>query len=191
MGRYCSSCHSSHEKPTGKRCWRTETQAEHPHDTGTADNGEVISLLRTMQQQMTGLQERMNSMEARQTEGESEQAQVNPPQTTHTIGDQQMTATPDSLRANTGAVSDVAAKLAAWGFSEEDTDASMSTAQQWRPRAKRPGKVTKGTDVIKKIIDWPHYHVRKGPNRVPPEYAQLTAEEFILGFVRMLRTPDS
>ena len=52
---------------------------------------------------MIGLQDRMNSMAARQTKGGSEQAQVNPPWTTHVIiNDRQLTPMPDSLRANGG-----------------------------------------------------------------------------------------
>ena len=34
--------------------------------------------------------------------------------------------------------------VADWGLLEEDTDAAMATAQQWRPQAKRSAMVTAG-----------------------------------------------
>ena len=68
-------------------------------------------------------------MESRQTDGESEQAQVSPLLTTHALSGQQLTPMPDSLRANGGAVSDVAACVADWRLSEEDNGygAQMAT----------------------------------------------------------------
>ena len=57
-------------------------------------------------------------------------------------------------------------------------------------RGKKSGSVSKATDQIKKVLDWPHYHVTKGVNMEPADYEDLSWEEFVLGFVRMLRDPD-
>ena len=60
------------------------------------------------------------------------------------------------------------------------------TSQPWRARLKESGTVSTGTDLVETAIDWPHFHVRKGPDRALPEYKQLSSEEFVLGFLRML-----
>ena len=168
-----------------------EAQEEQPPNATTGPTDEMLSMLRNIQQQMTGLQERVATVEAKQTDREEEQISSSPPESLHDTDGPEVTATPESVRANTAAMADVAAKLAAWGLAEDVGDLSNAATPPWRPRPKRSGTVSKGTDVIKNVIDWPHYHIRKGPNRTPPEFAQLSAEEFVLGYLRMLKAPDS
>ena len=58
-------------------------------------------------------------------------------------------------------------------------------------RGKRSGSVSKASDQIRNSIDWPHFHVFRGINMMPSSYEEMSLEEFILGYVRMLRDSDS
>ena len=175
-------------------------QEKQQHEGDDNTNAEMLTLLRGMQQQMNTMQERITTMEGNQsnvksaTPGEPVQATGGaianeaPQQAT---GQSEQRATPDSLRLNTAAVAEVAARLAEWGLAEEEQGATGTAAPPWRHRTRKSGTVTTSIDVIKHSIDWPHFHVRKGPTRSPPEYAQVSSEEFTVGFLRMLRAPES
>ena len=94
----------------------------------------------------------------------------------------------ETLRRNNDTVELANRRLKELEFMEEDLPELSKINNQ--SRGKKSGSVSKATDQIKKVLDWPHYHVTKGVNMEPADYEDLSWEEFVLGYVRMLRDPD-
>ena len=201
MGRHCRKCGTSHEKPTGRGCSRVAVT-----DGTTSDqaeqNGDMMAILRDIQSNMSSVEKRLcelekadnNTTAGRNIEPQDTQAVTEPQecqQPQPMDREQVNAATPQSLRANQDAMAQVAVRLAEWGLTEDSTNDQTGDNPRWRARAKKSGTVSKGTDTVKDIIDWPHFHIRKGSMRTTPEYADITSEEFVLGFIRMLQDPES
>ena len=151
----------------------------------------MMAILQDIQTRIQGVENRMDGLENASVdsndESQSQEDQTTPQATTeHTAQ-----ATPNSLRANPNTMAEVAARLAEWGFQDEEEDGQGRTPAAWGARSRKSGTVTTGTDNIKLVIDWPHFHLRKGPKRVTPEFEQLSSEEFVLGYLRMLADPNS
>ena len=96
------------------------------------------------------------------------------------------TTTPNTLRADGNTMAEAAARLAAWGILDEDDQ-----QRDRRLSSKKSGAAMTGTDTIKTVIDWPHFHIRQGTQTGMPNYDSLSSSEFVLGFLRMLRDPSS
>ena len=188
MRRHCKSCGNSHEKPTGRGC---KYQADMPSQATGDDVGTesiVLGVLRDIQTTVSRFDERLKAVEntqalgARPLPGQNNTEMSSPDKD----GTQIPMATPDTLRADHSAMAEVAARLAEWGLADDETPGATTMAQGWRNRARRSGTVSTGTDSIKTVIDWPHFHIRKGQKCTTPEYEEITSEEFVLGFLRML-----
>ena len=194
MGRYCKTCGVTHEKPTGRGCRRLEMQTPVVNNDAECQNAaegtSMLSLLQDISGRMQGMERRMEVLESGQTAGIAQPQVDDTAKGTHQVSTTEH-ATPETLRSDSAAMAEVAAKLAEWGIHDDDLDKSMAPEQIWCMRWRKSGTVTKGTDSIKCSIDWPHFHIRKGPKREPPEFKHLTSEEFVLGYLRMLRSPDS
>ena len=93
-----------------------------------------------------------------------------------------------ALRNNAAIVNKAAERLAQLDLN--DFDLPDHVAATSANRGKKSGCVTKSSDKIKTVMDWPHFHVTRGVNAVPASYDELSLEEFILGYVRMLRDAD-
>ena len=187
MPRHCRSCGSSHEKPTGKHCRRQASLPDSVQDTDqVGDKGEVLSLLQTMQSQMMNMQQRLEAVEG-SGEGATPQQRSPGPER---IPDDNLRHTPTSVRANRATMEAVNDRLAEMGLEEQWQDAAQTMAA-WRQGARKSGAITKGTDKVKQVIDWPHFYIRQGPRKTTPTFEELSANEFTLGFLRMIRDPAS
>ena len=190
MPRYCKSCNTSHEKPTGKNCRRTRQEDNSDEVQGTlGDNRAVLEALKEIQDRMTRMETKMESRE----EDTASEANSSLPNNENSVGRERENRelTPQSLRKDRVTMDAVAAKLAEWGVVEDEAQPSTSGVLTWRAGAKKSGAVSKGTDNIKKVIDWPHFHIRQGPKRTVPTFEEISSHEFVLGFLRMIRDPAS
>ena len=196
MPRYCKTCQTSHDKPTGRGCNRNVELVQQAEPAHPDQQNAMLAVLTDIQQQMLTIQQRLSSVEAGENQPQVavdktvSNLQVptqNPAQHTENT----TRATPETLRMDPATMADVAAKMAEWGLQEDVGDTPRQGTHPWGIRRKKSGTVSTGTDVIKKSIDWPHFHIRKGPTRTPPEFKQLTSEEFVVGFIRMIRSPGS
>ncbi len=56
-----------------------------------------------------------------------------------------------------------------------------------RPKGKRSsGRKRTSCDVVKREVDWPHFHVYRGPGRTAAEYDTLTLAEFTYGYLNIV-----
>ena len=149
----------------------------------------MMEILQDIQQRMQGVEARLDSIETTNDAESSDTANSSPQVTPQASAMAQ--ATPATVRADANTMAEVAARLAEWGLQDDEDTGRGKTPPVWGSRTRKSGTVTTGTDSIKYVIDWPHFHVRKGPKRVTPEFEQLTSEEFVLGYLRMLDDPNS
>ena len=190
MGRYCKTCQTSHEKPTGKHCRKiTQDQVGDNQESGMSTAEKTLELLTALTDRVHSMEIRMGTMERSNTntdntsdpgEQESEQDDVQAPQ-----------HTPQSVRNDRATMDTVAERQAEWGLTSEDWQGPGSPMIPWRQGTKKSGAVIKGNDNVKTRIDWPHFYIRQGPRRTMPTYEELSSTEFALGFLRMIRDPGS
>ena len=92
----------------------------------------------------------------------------------------------DILKQNTYVMRQAANRLAELGIQEicdEDlTPQNSGTSSKGR----KSGAVSVLTDKVKVVTDWPHYHVSRGVNLVPCSFDELSQDEFMLGYTRMV-----
>ena len=192
MRRYCKTCQTSHEKPTGKGCRKQTEMSDQESDIAHNKDNQILEALQDIKLQIHGVQERVGNLEAKQTTDfittGATAAQMDP---TPLQQQGEQRATPHSVRQSEATMAEVAAKLREWGLHDEGDYDGQMTSHPWRARIKKSGTVSTATDEVKVAIDWPHYHVQKGPDRAAPEYKHLSSEEFVLGFLRMLRSPEN
>ena len=196
--RHCKTCGQSHEKPTGKGCQRGQRTdsaktAKNPPDT--ANSGEILNILQDIQRQMASFEGRLESLEEpteTSDEGEEEETQTGDNEGQQVAQAAQMPkATPDTVRQDHEVMAEAMARMAEWGLDEDGMIDKTDVPRKWRNRQRKSGAVSTGMDSIKVFVDWPHFHIQKGPKQIAPELSDITAEEFVLGYLRMLDDPDS
>ena len=194
MGRHCKTCGLSHEKPTGKACRRNIVQQQPTPRDKTEENPAVMSILQDIQQKLQGFESRLSNMEGSQHETQeqtSEEEVSDNGESDNLQHSTQRGATAGTLRQDSRNMAEVMARMAEWGLTDDEASDHAAIPQQWRTRPRKSGSVSTGMDSIKIVIDWPHFHVRKGPKCITPEYKDVTSEEFVLGYLRMLDDPAS
>ena len=162
----CRKCGIVHPAPTGKHCRRLND------DTPEAGNGTQEQILRAISDLQSQMQDMRTQMQNTNTatgnndtqENDSEMGEEETSETGSTqpaLGAE--AATPDSLRHNIHLMA----------------------------QAAKSGSLMVATDRIKYSIDWPHMHVRRMTNgkRRTLNYAELTPEEFVYGYLTMLINP--
>lgn len=194
--RYCKTCNSTHEPPTGKKC-RTPPSQE---DT-----------LQQILQQVTGLRTDFDHLSARVADLESPDTAASANDSpsggeddqddTESRDGNQQSALPTvaSLRHDQNLQNKVAQRIRAINdlhlltgeSSESDNDESSQHHKS--SKGKKSGKVRTVSDMVLKHIDWPHFYVYRGPDRQAAKYVDLSVQEFVFGFmciIRKTKSPD-
>ena len=100
--------------------------------------------------------------------------------------------TPKTLRRNMQLMAQAAERINE--IAGEDSDAEdFPNLPHNRQRGKKSGSVMTATDVIEKRIDWPHFYIKR---RVAGKskgviHEEMRLEEFVYGFLLMLKSPRS
>ena len=93
------------------------------------------------------------------------------------------------LRDNQSVVAQAAKRLADLGI--EDAGKVHAVQVDNTGKGRKSGAVSRATDQVRIITDWPHYHIVRGPNLTPSSYEELSLEEFVLGYIRMINDRHS
>ena len=84
-----------------------------------------------------------------------------------------------------------AKRLAELGLQATHDSDVLQSKSRYACKGKKSVAVSKATDKVVKESDWPHYHITRGVDLMPSSYDELSLDEFCLGYIRMLRDPDS
>ena len=197
----CRKCGQQHGPPTGKQC-------TNDRDLGT-DNPvqdllpvlmEIESKMGSMEENMANrmgsMEERMVNMEgmdrAESEQGEQEQDSEESDDG-ETVDDEEGATggadiTPKTLRKDIRAMRKAARRLAKFQDSDSE-DEDETVLHTTKRKGKKTGSVLKAADEVKRQIDWPHMYVQRATagKRESVDYKELRLEEFVFGFVEMLK----
>ncbi len=73
--------------------------------------------------------------------------------------------------------------------SDDEDNANGATSKHTKGK-KKSGRKRTSCDIVKRAIDWPHFHVYRGPGRKPVEFDTLTLAEFTYGYLCVQRDAD-
>ena len=193
----CRKCGVPHPPPTGKHCRnRPDLPQEEPVQTAIQ---ELVPMFLEMRTEIKEMNSRMQQYEQR---GHTEQQAVHELHSNTDSSDAELpdndqdtttagaAATPASLRRDRRLIQRAAERLAL--LSTDDSDEDWDRGGSSRPsKGKKSGSVTTATDSVKKSIDWPHFYVTRVTEgkRRNVHYDELKVEEFVYGFLAMLKNP--
>ena len=194
----CSSCHTQHARPVGKKCQLqtgepfsgdSEVVAPSSHDVTISD--EILRQLRQLGEKMDSMDKRVQRTEAALEKGHS---QVNDIPTTSqgTAGQataydldentaQSVVPSLEFLRNNESLQAQVEQRLA-----ELKNVNELATRGRIKSQRGGPSDVT-----VKKLIDWPQNFILTGAHKTRPTYDDLTITQWVSGFVRCIQEEKS
>ena len=191
----CRKCGIIHMPPTGKKCNRLQDEPEIAEEDVMSEQGEaeeedpVMAMCMRMEQRMEMMEQNFLKMQESRTREEGSETQRS---TTEGNGEQQSgdgdTVNARTLREDVRAMERAANRIAQ--FREMDLeDADDTTNGRTTSNGKKSGSLMVAADNVKKRIDWPHMHVKRlsGGDRVGVPFKQLRIEEFVFGFLAMLK----
>ena len=75
---------------------------------------------------------------------------------------------------------------------DSDGDESVLPKQlsQHTGQGKKSGRLRTTSHIVRKHVEWPHFHIFRGGDRAPVEYDSLTISEFVLGYTHIVRTAE-
>ena len=198
----CKKCGNEHGPPTGKHCRASPTETE--QDTLSRDD-QILTMLSGLQSQFGemdkkfgDMDERMKRVEERREPAsdsslsEDETADAEQEVEAGEEEDGSERATPDSIRQDMRTMARAAERLAQLRTSDYDDEDPMNLPRP-RGQGRKSGSQMMASDIIRKTVDWPHMHVQRmvGGRQKCIAYADLKVEEFVYGFLVMIRAPNS
>ena len=95
---------------------------------------------------------------------------------------------PSALRDDARAMRRAAERIAQFHIDDDDEDNPLAHATS-KKAGKKSGSTMLAADVVKKAIDWPHLYVTRlaGESRDPVPYSDLRTDEFVYGYLMMLK----
>ena len=203
MPRYykCRKCGVTHAPPTGKHCrmipeLEQEEVEEVADETLSDGQPDLIELLTDIRDRISTVEQDVRVLKSPQ--GNNVQAGENiegacgtdntnsPPNTTPMPAE----ATPTSLRRDAQLMAQAAERLARIQLVERDIDDEVEYSTI-RTQGRRSGTMLLASEVVKQRIDWPHLYVQRvaGGKWTAVPYNELKVEEFVFGFLEMLKAP--
>ena len=182
--RYCRQCSSSHDPPTGKKC---RNEARGPSSDG------LTHVLEKLSAQMDQFGQRLAQVEGAaraQTPPTSSPGLAQPVPVVAAFQPPVVAAPPSADHSKE--VERQLQELQVLQSSDDDEDPEVEApSQRGKSKSLKSGRTITSLSEIKKRIAWPHFYVKKGPDRKPAEYDGLTLPEFVHGFLAMLRQERS
>ena len=193
----CKKCGVEHSPPTGKHCQQqlqgeTAEQSQ-PANAETTLQQSVDKMLAGMLElttKVTDMHERLSMVENRDNGDKQPMVPATQPEPFVSASiPGPAAASPDTLRANVELMAQAAARIAQFGTDHDDDDDGSSG--RTKSKGKKSGSLLTAADRVEKQIDWPHLHVQRmtGGNRRNLTYPELRTDEFVFGYLAMLKSP--
>lgn len=180
MPRTCTKCQEAHEPPKNSNC-----------------NRHIQATLASLAESLATVSSRLDSMEARASDPASTRRK--PPQPDNNSSSESeddirmppasetraATITPSRLKSHKRVQSFVDKRMQELGVMSSD-DELPTSKPSGKGRSQRSGRVKTASDFVVKQVEWPHYHIFRGPSRQPASYDELTISEFVFGYLTSL-----
>ena len=197
----CKTCGRVHAAPTGKKCpYREQDLAQANAEPATEQNDDsqtnlmlqIKAQLDNIASEVQILKEKDELRESSASEqgavgGQCEQDNIGRGQEATTENEY---LTPGSIRSDVRAMQRAAERIAQFRLEDSDEEDNGLFSLS-RRNGKKSGAVMLASDIVKKRIDWPHMYVNRltSGNRAPVPFKELRMEEFVYGFLTMLKAP--
>ena len=187
----CKRCGKSHKPPTGKRCQFYEEPQEATREE------EMSPAMQRMEKRMEEQMEKFDIMMRRLEVAGADRQSVTSQVESDTDGvaeaeqseqDVLQLLTPTSLRKDVRAMQKAAQRMVEIQEEEEEETEEINGARG-RRAGKKSGCLLVAAHNVKERIDWPHMHIQRvaGGRRLTVTYEELRIEEFVYGFLEMLK----
>ena len=183
--RYCNKCDNTHHPPTGKKCNKAMASSDPLQ--------QILTSVQKIQEDMTDMKARVQLIEDNMAEpGDNDASQPEEASAKRDTEDEESTSEEDSAKmpklSNLKSDSDLQEKVLdrikqLSQLSILTGDSSDSDTEKPRRKGKKSGRARTVADIVKKDIDWPHFHVYRGPERQPAKFEDLTTAEFVYGYL--------
>ena len=203
----CKKCGQAHLPPTGKRCQMdvppiAQDMQElptgpvpEPAAAPATANDQVLAVLLSIQQRLEVLENRPNPTESTEqthsptVDSSSTVTQTNSGASANSDGP---VATPDSLRRDMRLMTEAAERIAQLRMADPEDEAEFDLPAA-RAQGRKSGSQMVASGVVKKRIDWPHLYVQRmtAGKGFDVTFADLRLEEFVYGFLMMLKAPNN
>ena len=177
----CSVCTESHEPPRGAQCIRAITQ--------------IAETVQTLQRELAALKQTAPQRETERSQVEdtssSSSSSSNNGQSRTCDGDGQSRIrdgdeSTQTLRNDSRLQTNVSRRLHELGL--DDTSDEDGIQEQPKPRKSKltSGRKRTAVDVAHVEVEWPQYHIFRGPGRDAAGYDELSVTEFVQGYVAIM-----
>ena len=186
----CKKCGIQHGPPTGKQCTNERQVVENN------PMQELLPVLMDIRSEMARMNDKMQPGEAAGRSETIEQEEIaeeseiseeeEEAQTEGASGGRQIS--PKTLRRDVRAMRKAAERIARYQDSDSD-DEDRDELKGTKKKGKKSGSVMKAADDVETRIDWPHMYVQRveAGQRTGVDYKQLRIDEFVYGFIAMLK----
>ena len=189
----CKSCGIVHEPPTGKHCQNRDDIAG-ARNAERATEGDFSSVMMDFKKQMDEMATEIRNLR-------SEQRQEAPQPSAESISEEQLSdsegsleepASPETLRKDRRLMREATRKLRRLEELQMD-DEDLIVVGSKKAAGKKSGSQMTAIDKVVKTVDWPHMHVRRmvAGKRKGVNYADVRVEEFVFGFLAMLKVQEN
>ncbi len=191
----CTNCGNRHAPPTGRKCkfqddGTEETAAEKQEDLAKT----LLNAVQGIQQSLATVTSRLDKLETGQLP--TQDTRSDPDSASDGVQRENTTSnghvTARDLRRDTRLQRDVRARMADLRLlndtdgNSSDEDTPATSKRKCDKLNGKSGRSRTADEVISQAIDWPHYHVYRGPERKPAKYEDLTIAEFTFGYLASL-----
>ena len=163
----CKKCKTLHAPPTGRKC--QNVMVEHSDNMDT-----VMDMLQNITDRLTVIETKgvVNAEEDPESDSEIEEAPE--------------AATSKALRKDATLDKMVKNRMAELKLLTNDESDEDGTTESRKRKSKKSGRAKTVDDIVIREVDWPHYHVYRGPDRRAARYEDLTVPEFVFGFLSQM-----
>ena len=198
----CKRCGRSHMPPTGKKCTLRELDIEPEEVEAEVERSESPDMMMLIKAQLDGIEEKMSVMDGFEERMQRMEAsrdggsvigdlalEVRNEQGAASQGNGEI-ATPSTIRNDVRAMQRAAERIAQFRIDDSDDDDDIHISRS-KKKGKKSGSMMLAAETVEERIDWPHMHVKRmvAGRRVPVPYKELKVDEFVYGFVQMLKSP--
>ena len=192
---HCKSCNSIHQRPVGKACTRPPVEATTSQASISESDREsdlTYNSIPALQDPLTALMSKLDSIERQQKQIvdrivriESKET-VMPPSSSpirKPMSEPEVIPSLDFLKTNNEIQTEVASRIRQLESRNMHSNPGKNSLKSVRFRS--------ADTQVSHYVAWPQEFVYVGPSRKTVQYDDLTSEQFILGYLRIIQRQNS
>ena len=180
--KLCSACNTKHAAPRNRNCQQLQKD-----DTLSVPQqlSSILSAVQSIQSEVKDLSTRVVTLES-EAMAPPDSLSASPDTPDNGATDRPTLA---DIRGQNNITRQVEKRLRDLQLLSGDySDDEETTPSKGR---RKSGRVRTTNDFIQKEIEWPHFYVYRGPSRAPAKFDELSIQEFVMGYTRIMQKCDA